>query len=118
MKKLLIVISMLLVILMSGCEEENRRNLNTLEVGMTKAQILEIMGNPYRREAENSSEWLLYQTERKDSHIGGYYSIRPESQWLTPLLIQDGKLVGWGSNYWTTKEQKFDIKIDQKVEQK
>ena len=116
MKKLLII-SMLLLILMGGCEEQNRKNLNLLEVGMTKAQVIEIMGSPYRREAESNREWLLYQTEGKDFSLGQGRIPKPDSEWLTPLLIQDGKLIGWGSSYWTNKEQKFDIKINQKVEQ-
>jgi len=70
------------------------------------------MGEPYRREAQEQSEWLLYETEHQ-SNIW-----QTESDYLTPLLMEGGKLVGWGKNYWTTKEQKYDVKIDQKIEQK
>ena len=104
-----VVISMVCIFL-SGCYVQNiRDNLNKLEVGMTKAQVLEIMGKPYRREAQGQNEWLLYVT--------AMYRGRPESYWLTPLLIEDGKLIGWGKNYWTTREQKYDVKIDHKIKQ-
>lgn len=103
-----IVVSMFGVFL-AGCAcDINRENLNKLQVGMTKAQILEIMGKPYRREAQGQDEWLLYETET---------NTWTESDWLTPLLIEDGKLVGWGKNYWTTIEQRYEVKIDQKVRQ-
>ena len=111
MKKLVIIIT--LAVILSGCgEAQNRKNLNQLEVGMTKVQVLEIMGEPYRREAQGNNEWLLYPTT--------FYGLlsEPSDFHLTPMLIKDGKLEGWGENYWTTKEQKFDIKIDQTVKQK
>ena len=110
MKKV-IVMSMVAVFL-TGCylyslqAPRNRDNLNKLEVGMTKEQILQIMGKPYRREAEGQDEWLLYVTEaplQRDSD-------------LTPLLIEDGKLVGWGKNYWTTKEQRYELHEGQELQ--
>lgn len=117
MKKI-IIISLFLAALVIGCEEENRKNLNKLEVGMTRGQVIDIMGNPYRREAQDNTEWLLYRTESKIND--GHYGIqnRPESGWLTPLVLEDGKLRGWGNNFWVTEEQKIGVKIDQKFEQK
>ena len=99
------------VTLFIGCADINRDNLNKLEVGMTKGQVLEIMGKPYRREAEGSREWLLYETKAQRGYLW------TESDYLTPLLIEDGKLVGWGKNFWVTKEQKYDVKIDQTIKQ-
>ena len=107
-----VVVVSLLMFFLQGCSwDTNRKNLNNLEVGMSKTQVLEIMGNPYRREAEGQYEWLLYQTEEYD------YAWQSESDYLTPLLIKDDILVGWGKNLWTTKEQKYDVKIDQTVKQ-
>jgi len=112
MKKVVVVF--LLVFFLHGCYpwDINRENLNKIEIGMSKAQVLEVMGKPYRREAEGQYEWLLYQTK-----IPSVYEAHTESNYLTPLLFEDGKLVGWGKNFWTTKEQKYDIKIDQRVKQ-
>jgi len=108
MKKVIVV--SLLVFFLCGCFswEINRENLNKIEIGMTKDQVKQIMGKPYRREAESNLEWWLYKT--KDYNI-------TESEYLTPLLFKDGELIGWGKNFWTTKEQKYDIKIDQRVKQ-
>ena len=114
-----------LVLFLIGCEARdweptgwNREKLNELEVGMTKAKVLEIMGEPYRREAQNENEWLLYAVENKMGFNDlGHYVRKPDRQWLTPLLFQNGKLMGWGQNYWTTEEQKLDLKIDQTIKQ-
>ena len=110
MKKLVVV--SLLVFFLYGCNswDINRENLNKIEIGMTKDQVRQIMGKPYRREAESNLEWWLYGTQ---------YLRRPatENEYLTPLLFKDGELIGWGKNFWTTKEQKYDIKIDQRVKQ-
>ena len=111
MKKVVVVF--LLVFFLNGCYpwEINRENLNKIEIGMTKDQVRQIMGKPYRREAESNLEWWLYDTQ------GGRGMYFTESEYLTPLLFEDGKLVGWGKNFWTTKERKYDIKIDQRVKQ-
>jgi outer membrane protein assembly factor BamE (lipoprotein component of BamABCDE complex) len=91
--------------------ETCRKNLAKLNVGMTKEQAREAMeGEPYRVEARGQTEWWLYATELP--------RWRSESEFLTPLLFEDGKLVGWGKNYWTTREQKYDVKIDQTIQQK
>ncbi|HEG44134.1 MAG TPA: DUF3192 domain-containing protein [Phycisphaerales bacterium] len=94
MRKMILICT--LAVFLSGCtEEQNRKKLNRLEVGMTKAQVLEIMGEPYRREAESNSEWLLYKTETYNMLLERHKS---EEERTTPLLIQNGKLIGWGNN--------------------
>ena len=115
MKKVVVV--SLLLFFLQGCSwNTNRENLNNIEVGMNKAQVLEIKGKPYRREAEGRYEWLLYQT-RDTSGWRREYLTRTKSDFLTPYLFEDGKLIGWGQNFWKSKEQKYDITIDQRVKQ-
>ncbi len=105
-----IVIFLILSLFLSGCVvSRNVENLNKLEIGMTKDQVLSIMGKPQLREADAEMEWWSYQTrlpmyELKDSD-------------LTPVAFEDGKVIGWGKNFWTTKEQKYDVKIDQTIKQ-
>ena len=115
MKK--VVIASILGLFLCGCSADdwyghgytNRTNLNKIEIGMTKAEVREIMGKPYQREASSDSEWWLYQTTHS-AYVP--YEVR-----YTPIAFVDGKVIGWGRNYWTTKEQKFDVKIDQKIKQ-
>jgi outer membrane protein assembly factor BamE (lipoprotein component of BamABCDE complex) len=110
MKKIVIV--SIIGLFLSGCElvehAQNRENLNKIKIGMSMEEVKQIMGKPYRREAQDQTEWWLYPTDEKTI-------FSTESDYHTPLVFENNKLIGWGKNFWTTKEQKYDIKIDQKI---
>lgn len=113
------VVELILICIPVGCVPSYKEKLNLLEVGMTKEQVLNKMGQPYLITVEGNSEWLIYQTDsnlKTDSY--GNLVWRPHREWLTPLFIQDGKLVGWGSSFWKTEETRYDVKIDQTIRQK
>lgn len=121
MKKIAAV-SMLFV-LVAGCTSSldrvrtaNRRNLLKLSVGMTKEQALAIMGNksgggrfgeptvnsPYKSEIlqgkEKTFEVLYYYTDVKNA----IYTANPATitdDELTPLVFDNGKLIGWGTSF-------------------
>ena len=99
MKKI-ILISFAFVFL-CGCRSQYKANLNLnkLEVGMLKDQVLEIMGTPGHREAQGHKEWLIYQTAK-----GRPWIMR--SRYMTPLLLENGILIGWGRNSWPPQDQK------------
>lgn len=112
MKKTLIVLFLTLLVIGCGNSlwdiEKRRENLNKLEVGMTKTQVIEIMGKPYMTEATKETEWLLYWTVPYG---------RTDEERYTPIAFRESKVIGWGRNFWTTKEQRYDVKIDQKIKQ-
>ena len=110
MKSVMVVT--LLGLLIAGCESMNRDNLNKLEVGMSKEQVTSIMGKPYQREAYGGEEEYWYYETRWQN----IYSV--PSEYLTPVVFNNGKLVGWGRNYWVEKEKKFDVKVDQTIKQR
>ena len=92
----------LLCLLINGCVESNRKNFNSLENGMSKGQVTEIMGKPYMSEADQNEEW---------------WPMRLDSIVLTPIVFDKyGRVIGWGRSFWTGKEQVFDVKIDQTIE--
>lgn len=109
MKKAIVALS--LALLLGGCGhtvwdmDRNRDNLNKLEIGMTKAQVIEIMGKPRMREATEETEWLLYWTGYGTTDRNG----------LTPIAFRDSKVIGWGRNFWETREQKYDIKLEHTI---
>jgi hypothetical protein len=115
MRKTFQALFILLVVTLSGCandyalmRDSNRSALNRIDVGMSKAQVQEIMGikvaddgrtgrfeNPYKREFEKgldgkSYEVLYYYTQQ----IGN----NPIESGLTPITFLNGKVVGigWG----------------------
>lgn len=92
-----------------------------LSPGMSKGDVLNTMGtetitttadtitNPYRTELYRAGghvfELLLYYTDIKarDGAI--------TDDELTPLIIKDGKLDGWGWSYWDDVVSKYEIRV-------
>lgn len=97
---------------------ENRLNMSRLSIGMTKSQVLELMGgksakasfgkntvgvtNPYRSE--------LRQVNSKTYEVLYYYTHQDQKDWpgkrfkilereLTPIIFDEGKVVGWGTEF-------------------
>ncbi|KPL24562.1 MAG: hypothetical protein AMJ75_03430 [Phycisphaerae bacterium SM1_79] len=105
----LLAAELTLIGILVGCEwcecgPMLREELKLLDVGMTKEQVLEIMGRPYERAAYTNSEWLVYQTDCSSEGTGrGNTRTRPPDEWLTVLLFRDGKLVSTDTNYWDNR---------------
>ena len=107
---------LMIVTLLSGCAftmpwdiERNRNNLMRLEAGMSKQQVIDVMGQPYNREAYtapdgNVLEFLIYLTKYTDSG-----SI-PDSD-TTPVCFLNGKVTGWGRNFYVSQKQRYEIEI-------
>ncbi|MCU0651813.1 MAG: DUF3192 domain-containing protein [Candidatus Omnitrophica bacterium] len=90
----------------------NSKSLNSLSLGMPRAEVLKIMGtepvmsegqsvdNPYRTDifkgANKTYEILYYVSDVKinDGSIS--------DNELTPVVLLDGKLVGWGWDFVQT----------------
>ncbi len=68
-----------------------------------------VITNPYRNEMYRSSghvfELLLYYTDiqKADGAI--------TDDELTPLIVKDGKLDGWGWSYWNDIVKKYEIRV-------
>ncbi len=117
MKKIIALLA--LVVLIGGCAsssvmpwgiEKARNNLMKLELGMSKQEVIDIMGMPYNREAYSTSEgqldFLIYLTKYTDSG-----SI-PDSD-TTPICLLNGKVTGWGRNFYEKQKQRYEIEIKQ-----
>jgi|SRR5665213_1193398 len=101
------VLSLLLLLAITGCMSETRwgiadtqKNLLHLEVGMTRQQVIDIMGTPTSREVipdknGGSTEFLFYQTR-----FAGDALRAPTDAELTPFAFVDGKLIGWSRNFY------------------
>ena len=108
------ILLMIVAVALVGCavtpgydNAANNANTAKLSIGMTKAQVLDIMGQAamnesYKTKSGGVMEFLMYANtfpQRRDSH------------W-TPICIIDGKLEGWGRNFYddTIKIRKEIIK--------
>jgi len=108
---------------------ENRENLSRLKTGMEKSLVLEIMGqgkktiwycdpfpwkaghinNPYKTE-------FLTINDKQYNVIYYYTDIRKSDgaitdDELTPLIFEDGKLIGWGWSFLKVKIPTYEIRI-------
>ncbi len=100
----------LVLSLLAGCggypalRQSNRANLAKLEIGMTKQQVMTVMGqegfgsitNPYRVETFSLDadiyEALFYYTDS----IG---EIRGSDTGMTPIVLKNGKFIGAGKEF-------------------
>jgi hypothetical protein len=114
----------ILIISMFGCAgspirtgweaEKNRSNMLKLKIGMSKEQVLTLMGDPYKTESYRiegtSLEFWLYLTEGRDIYVRTLGNSN-----FTPLAFEDNTLTGWGRNYYDNDLRiKQDIKIEKK----
>ena len=80
----------------------NKYHISILKLGMTKERVLDLMGQPDINEA--------YLTEKKSDQAGSEIQVlfyrtqhnnsdsKTTKDECTPLVMRDGKLVGWGDN--------------------
>ena len=132
---LVVLISGCATVSMSTATAPNRENLLKLSIGMDKAKVIEIMGNksfdvqvrqyvgvlgrsantnlaitnPYRSEIlqgkDKTLEVIYYVTDVKKEGI----VITDDA--LTPLVFDNGKLIGWGWSFLQDNIQKHEIRM-------
>ena len=119
------VVALILICISYGCttiRTTNRQNLMKLSIGMSKDEVLTIMGtktefvpymgminNPYRVETlqgkDKSLIVLYYYTDRKRADN----AITDDE--LTPLVFDNDKLIGWGLGFLEQNIQKYEIRF-------
>ncbi|MCP3967123.1 MAG: DUF3192 domain-containing protein [Lentisphaerae bacterium] len=85
---------------MTGCAyfdvneaSRNIENSKKLRIGMTKAQVLKVMGEPLRDEIYNKPNVWYYYTQCL------WHDCMKTQDECMPLIFKDGKLIGWGNKY-------------------
>ena len=77
-----------------GIIRRNVENSRNLRVGMTKGEVLEIMGEPIRDESFCKPDLWYYYIEM----VWGDGLVTEEE--CMPLVFEGGKLVGWGNDFY------------------
>ena len=134
MKKIFLLL--VLVLFLAGCatlpeiRAKNREGLLKLSLGMTKEQVLNLMGtktikvydnwgnlvevinNPYKTETlkgkDKTFEVWYYYTEIKKAD--GAIS----DDELTPIIFDEGKLIGWGWSFFEDTAKKYELTIKER----
>jgi len=128
-----LVLCYLAVVVFSGCGEqkavdiraENARNLAKINTGMTKAEVMQIMGdktakvnigintvsvtNPYKSEIKQVNGHMyevLYYYTHHDQRDWPFKGLRILERELTPVVFENGKVIGWGSEFLAQKTSK------------
>ncbi len=89
----------------------------TLQRGMTPEQVINHMGPSERKDIPNPFKSELYPAGNVIFKILYFYIQRQAADdmitddELTPVVFKDGKLDGWGWNYWEDTAKKFDIVV-------
>jgi len=82
-----------------GCQEfpdgwqsaSYTKALMKVQVGMNRDEVIALMGQPQKREAYGKTEFLIYRTDYRGTNDDGNF---------TPIAIVDGRVAGWGRNYY------------------
>ncbi len=124
---------LLLLLVLVGCASmdnlvklryENRKKLMEIKIGMTKEQAMAIMGTKslkddaasYQRTADNPYRSETLQGKDKTLEAVFYYThIRRldaaiTDDELTPLVFDNGKLIGWGWGFLNNQIKKYGIR--------
>ena len=97
----------------------NRARLVLLEPGMSKSQVLETMGTANGTYVNNPYLVSLFSIQ-EDYITVIYYFTKNPSDWyrttatfdsLTPLVLLNGKLIGWGEEALRRAQDKYDLTI-------
>ena len=116
MKKILLIS----IIFIAGCAgspiqtqseaKKNRKAMISLSPGVTKNEVLEMMGQPrktefYTSEGDSIELWF-YLTEGTTIHNKRIIETN-----FTPLVFEDERLIGWGSRYLDEHIKKYELRI-------
>jgi Protein of unknown function (DUF3192) len=89
------------VSLLAGCAEwqsgVNSLNKLRLQVGMTRDEVIATMGKPQIREAYGRTEFLIYRTD---------FPVSTGKADFTPIGIVNGKVTGWGRDFYDETRRK------------
>lgn len=110
--KIKLVVIFVCAALLAGCASANK--INSINLGMTKEDVINIMGKPASISAKEGTEYLNYSLSETDTQA--YYGITKPYY----VRIIDGKVDAYGrlGDFDSTKNPTIQIKTDETVRQK
>ena len=98
----------LIAVVAVGCSsiemrvDKNNANMANLSIGMTKAQVIEVMGPAGKTEgyATKSGGFMEFLFYRSAVYWKQFESGPMGDKHWTPVCLIDGKVKGWGRNFY------------------
>lgn len=104
---------------------KNRQNLAVLQISMSKDEVLKIFGTettkPYLGPIINSPYRVETFKDDKDNHLdvlffytdemGDSTSYGISEEELTPIVLKNGKVEGWGRSYLSSISENYNYRI-------
>jgi len=101
-----VAVGLLLVVALMGCglamQEANRNKMLTLRIGMSHDEVIQVMGNPTKRECYKQNGHIV--------DVLYYWTKAVAENHYTPIVLLDDEVVGWGDEY--LKDWDLKIKIE------
>jgi len=97
LKNVLMVVAALtaLLVLVSCAQFANREHAKNLRIGMTKDEVLKVMGDPLTHEKYHRPDVWFYYIETR-----WWWDFQATRDECLPLVFKDGVLAGWGNDYY------------------
>jgi hypothetical protein len=80
-----------------GCEsldvlspQRSAALVNKIQLGMSRTEVIDQLGQPQKLEAQGTTELLFYRT---------IWQVAEQAKFRSPIAIRDGVVVGFGSGY-------------------
>jgi hypothetical protein len=96
--------------LLASCAEMqygvNSFNTLRLQVGMSRDEVIATMGKPQIRESYGKTEFLIYRTD---------FPASSGTADFTPVGVVNGKVTGWGRDYYDeTRKKRVQVSANKK----
>ena len=98
-----VFVAVMLLAFVSSCEycnwayfegEKTHSKMSNIRLGMTKQEVLDMMGEPLKDEKFNKPDiWFYYTNVR----WGDTLTVREES---APVIFSEGRVIGWGNDFY------------------
>ena len=86
--------------------KKNNKALLSINIGLSKEQVLDLMGEPERSEGYAWGSSWLYRT----AMTSGVYGTADSD--FTPVMFDNSnRLLGWGRNFYEEKVKKYELEI-------
>jgi outer membrane protein assembly factor BamE (lipoprotein component of BamABCDE complex) len=97
----------LIFALFLGCTSA-QKNMNRLSIGMSKSEVIDVMGHPLSTSANQSTEYMIYRSANAGQGWYGRHFVR----------IVDGKVDAFGrqGDFDSTKDPTLNMNITKKDE--